>query len=279
MRLTSGAMAWLNQNRRRSYPMVRDDWRKVVSATSGLDCVVLDALVFDGDVNGSEELRVKHISVSADSTIVSMSYGGRNFNVVLEGGSDSGEGSFCNKVGVIPGNGTVAPSVSFSFSSHAYIHGILGEGEWDVDCPVLRSRVLGLSGGMGVDGIRSGGSYGVPEHDAETVATGDVVLEDGYRTSPIIYRGGVLVRVGKRYGLDPCHYGSDESMDADCRSPLFFFCGQNAVNSGNIVLKGGQGVGVAQGGTYKVRSGTCKGKNVPCIEIIAGKELIDLYGP
>ena len=31
------------------------------------------------------------------------------------------------------------------------------------------------------------------------------------------------------------------------RKPLFFFCGQNAINSGNVVLKGGYGISVSQG--------------------------------
>lgn len=107
------------------------------------------------------------------------------------------------------------------------------------------------------------------------------MLEDGYRTSPIVYGGRVFVRVGRRYGLDPCHYDFGDASARDCRRPLFFFCGQNAINNGNIVLRGGRGISVMQGGTYEVNDPKSKanGRSVPCIEIVAGRELLDICRP
>lgn len=110
-------------------------------------------------------------------------------------------------------------------------------------------------------------------HSSPSVAAGDVLLEDGYRTSPIIHRGKVLVRVGKKYGLDPCRYISEDYEYADCKDPLFFFCGQNGVNNGNVAISGGKGISVTQGRKYRYN-----GMDIPCVEIVAGKELMDIYG-
>lgn len=278
MTLTDRSMEWLNQNRYRSYPMRRDEWREKVSPVSGLDCVILDASVFDVSASGSgeESLYVDSITVSSSSTVVEMSYGGRPFSITLEGGELSGAGSFEVFRGVVPGSGSRSASISMVMSSHAYILDKAGEGSWEIKCRALKSRVVSMSDGFGVDGISTGGSKGVQGHEGESVASGDVVLEDGYRTSPIVMNGKVLVRVGKRFGLDPCKFDFGDSAGRDCRLPLFFFCGQNAINGGNIVLSGGNGVSVTQGRTYRVRSGTCSGKTIPCIEIVAGRELIDI---
>ena len=141
--------------------------------------------------------------------------------------------------------------------------------------------MVSLSDGFGIDGISVNGSSGVENHDVPAVVKGDVVLEDGYRTSPIVSGGKIFVRTGRRYGYDPCHYDFGDQGSVDCSKPLFFFCGQNAVNSGNIVLKGGKGVNVSQGRTYLVHdeNSKCNGKSIPCIEITAGPELMEMYKP
>lgn len=277
--MTSETMGWLNQNRYRSYPMCRDEWREKVSPGSGLDRVLLDALVFDGDSDGARDLAVTRISVSRSETRVSFKYGEEEFNVVLSGGEQSGEGSYERVHGSISCGGMRNATFSLAFSSHAYISDVLPDGEWELGCHVLPSRVLCMSDGFGVDCVSTNGSAGVEGREDASDASGDVVLEDGYRTSPVISNGRVLVRVGRRYGLDPCAYDFSDGGRADCRKPLFFFCGQNAVNGGNVVLKGGAGVNVAQGRGYAVRDGTCAGKVVPAIEIVADKRLLDIYKP
>lgn len=292
MTLTSRTMEWLNQNRMRSYPMRRDEWRERVSPESGLDCVILDALVFDSDASGDEELEIVYVDVSpggsSDSsgssgaggmTEVSMRYGGKAFSVFLSGGETSGPGSYDRRVISVDGNGTRRATATLVFSSHAYILDTVGEGHWDIGCRALRSRVVSLTDGFGVDGISVNGSSCVEEHSSASVVSGDVLLEDGFRTSPIIHRGRVYVRVGRRYGIDPCMHECAGEGASDCRSPLFFFCGQNAVNGGDIVLKGGRGVSVGQGREYTVRSGHLEGRSIPCVEIIAGSELLDIYRP
>lgn len=279
MTLTEKTMDWLNQNRYRSYPMARDEWREKVSSNSGLDCIILDSLVFNTDASGDEDLVLSSVSVSSDETKVYMNYGGVDFDFTLTGGSVGDEGSFETMKMVIPFGEARSASVSMVLSSHAYILDAVGEGKWDFGCKVLKSRVIGVSNGFGVDGILVGGSSCVEGHESESVASGDVVLEDGFRTSPIIHRGKVLVRVGKKFGHNPCHYECGDSYGADCASPLFFFCGQNAINGGNIVIKGGRGISVEQGRKYTVRSGTQAGKTIPCVEIIANSELLDIYKP
>ena len=265
---------WLYQNRRRSYPMDREPWRKVVSPESGLDCVLLDALVFDADAKGDEELVLKHIAVSPEGTLVGMRYGSTDFQLTMRGGSVSGEGSVEKVRLLVHGAGERAAFVSLALSSHEYIRSVLGVSSGserrDFDCRVMPTRVIRLQDGFGVDFFTVNGSYGV--EGGVAAPSGDIVLEDGYRTSPVVYNGKVVVRVGSRYGLNPCKYdfGYRVGLGDKCKEPLFYFCGQNGVNSGNVVLKGGKGIMVRQGGTYK-------GK--PCIEIVAGRELMDLYNP
>lgn len=280
MILTTRTMEWLNQNRRRAYPAVRDDWRACseVAANRDLDSVLLDALVLDADATGDEMLTIESVSVKAAKTVVGFKYGGRSFEIALSGGTESGEGSFVCKKGTVTGSGLVGASISLSFSSHAYLLRALGEGSWTLGCAILPTRVIRLTDGVGVEKVATNGSSGVTGHETAVDVTGEVVLEDGYRTSPIIAGGRVMVRVGKRYGHDPCRYDFGDAGSRDCREPLFFFCGQNAVNGGNVVLRGGRGVSVTQGRTYTVNSpkSKCDGKTIPCIEIVAGRELLDI---
>lgn len=288
MTLTSRSIEWLNQNRSRSYPMKRDEWRRVAYPDSGLDCVLLDALAFNADASGDETLEMLSVEVLDGRTAISMRYGKNSFVVELEGGETSGEGSFDVKRGSVRGEGTRGVSLSLVFSSHAYIKDVLGTGVWSLGCPVLESRVVNLTNGAGIDGLSVNGSSGVEDHDlsesesrAVGEASGDVVLEDGYQTSPIVRYGRVMVRVGKEYGRNPCNYDFGDKGSVDCRRPLFYFCGQNAVNSGNVVLKGGKGISVTQGREYMVNdeNSKCNGMSIPCVEIVAGRELLDICDP
>lgn len=277
--MTSETMGWLNQNRHRSYPFCRDEWRGKVSPDLGLDCVLLDALAFDSDSSEIRSLAVSRISVSPGETMVCFAYGGQEFSLALSGGEQSGEGSYERRHASISCGGSRNATFSFVFSSHAYIRGVLGEGEWELGCRILPSRVVCMADGFGVDSVSANGSKGVPGHGSAAEADGDVVLEDGYRTSPIVSNGRILVRVGRRYGLNPCRHDYGDEGARDCSKPLFFFCGQNAVNDGNIVLKGGAGITVTQGGSYAVRDGSCAGKTIPAIEIVADRPLLDIYTP
>lgn len=277
MTVEDRASEWLaSQNRHRSYPLVRSEWRRVASPESGLDCVVLDALLFD-QLSSGEELFLDSIKVERDVTTVSMSYGTSNFTVELtEGQNDS---SFETVRFVVPMNGRDV-SASMSFSCHRYILETVGEGFWKIGCRFLRSRVASMTGGLGVKKIATNGSAGVEGHETAADVTGEIVLEDGFRTSPVIWNGSVLVRVGRRYGQNPCKHDYGDSGGRDCKAPLLYFCGQNAINSGNIVLKGGVGVSVEQGREYLVRDegSRLRGRSIPCVEVIAGRELLGMAG-
>lgn len=281
MTLTTRSMEWLNQNRRRAYPMEQSEWRMNQSPESGLDAILLDALVVDSDAEGGESLTLESATVTERSTTVVMKYGSEEFSLSIEGGSASGEGSFRCFRGVVRGSGLSGASISLAFSSHAYLLEKIGTGSWSFGCRVLKSRVVLLSDGAGVERIETNGSLYVKDHDRKTDISGEVVLEDGYRTSPIAMNGRVFVRVGRRYGVDPCNYKEGNAGANDCSDPLFFFCGQNAVNSGNVTLRGGIGISVKDGGTYHVNDPASKanGKDVPCIEITAGRDLLDICAP
>lgn len=276
---SSVASEWLDSNRHRSYPMDTYGWRRVVSPESGLDCVILDAMVFDPSASGGDELVVSGISVSESSTRVSMEYCGIGFDVVLSESAESeGTGSFDVRAMHIDTPGGGKASAYFVFSRHSSIVDVVGLGEWKIGCRVIGSRVASLNDGVGVDGVRVSGSEGVDGHAEEAVASGSVVLEDGFRTSPVVRDGKVVVRVGTRFGLDPCKFDLDVGGSNDCRRPLMFFCGQNATNSGNVDLKGGPGISVLSGGTYTINdvSSKCDGKTVPCVEIVAGNKLLEM---
>ena len=283
--MTTEIIGWLNQNRYRSYPLSRDTWREKVSPESGLDRVLLDALVFDCGSHDVKKLVLNRITMSDSDAKVYFSYGDQDFDVVLDGSSAAGSnvdyGSYERVRLSMAGHGRNA-MISLVFSSHSHLVKFLPVGDWDIGCPVMQSRVINLSDGYGVDRMAVKGSHNVDGHDLASDVDGEVVLEDGYRTSPIIHNGRILVRVGKGYGYNPCNYDYGEEGSRDCRKPLFFFCGQNAVNSGNIVLKGGVGITVQQGRNYTVRDdedSPCRGKNIPSVEIIAGRQLQDMYRP
>ena len=279
MTLTSKTMEWLNQNRRRSYPMIREEWRKKVSPESGMDSVLLDALAFNNDAAGDEKLELESVEVTSSAVRVLMRYSGSTFPVEFSGGATSGEDSYRMMRITVPGSGMRDAVISLSFSSHAYILDAMGEGKWEIGCRVLQSRVISLPDGFGVDGIAVKGSACVEGHENPAIASGDVVLEDGFRTSPIIHGGKVLVRVGKKFGLNPCHYKCGGVGEVDCDSPMFFFCGQNAVNGANVAITGGKGISVEQGRLYTVKTGPRAGRKIPCIEITANSELMDIYRP
>lgn len=362
MTLTTKTMEWLNQNRYRSYPLNRDDWRMITQsrALPVLDCVILDALVFDPDSNIEATLSLERIKVEKSKTNIVMKYAGEEFSIDLYGmltGDDfekikslffsqideqmaagssmetagkkllssilnpktesdtliqssyinilgeemfnavKSNGVFENTLkntvrlknniddmsfepiyGMVKGQGRINASISLIFSSHQYILSNVGEGEWIIGCPILKSRTICLSNGFGVSGIMTNGSDGVVEHSSNKVVTGDVILEDGFRTSPIIKNGKVLVRVGTKYGYDPCKYKFEKWSPLDCRNPLFYFCGQNAINGGDISILGGNGISITQGRTYTVEDedSKCNGMTIPCIEIVATKELSDI---
>ena len=281
MTITANTMEWLNQNRNRAYPFVREEWRSldIVHEYPWLDCVLLDALVFDADARGDEDLVLERIEVSGDTTNVCFKYGDTTFSELVTGGDDDGENSIIFKNRIIEGHGCVGVSVSLAFSSHSHMR-MVGcvDGSFNVGCRIMPTRVVRMSDGEGVRYLHTNGSKKVDGHDAASDITGEVILEDGFRTSPVIAYGKIQVRVGKRYGYDPCHYDFGDEYKRDCRKPLLFFCGQNAINSGNIVIKGGAGVSVRQGGTYTVEdeNSKCNGMTIPCIEIIAGKEIMEI---
>ena len=260
--------------------MIRDEWREKVSPESGLDSVILDALVFNNDASGDEDLELVSVEVLPSKAMVTMRYSGSEFVIGdIEGGSTSGESSYDRRLMSLRGSGMRDATISIVMSSHAYMLDVLGTGRWDLNCRILKSRIISLSDGFGVDYIRTNGSACVEGHDSPSDAKGDVVLEDGFRTSPIIHNGRVQVRVGKKYGIDPCHYSCGGSGAADCETPLFFFCGQNAINRGDVYIKGGDGITVKQGRNYTVRSGARAGRSIPCIEIVAGTALMENYRP
>ena len=280
MTLNTRSMDWLNQNRHRAYPMERDPWRSAVGPESSLDCVLLDAVVFDA-TDGAEgrRLETRRYDVRGDRTEIHFVYGGAPFAVTLHGGEPSGRGSFesCRTSIEVDDSGVPA-CISLVFSSHAYILENVGERTVAVSAPVLSTRIVRIPHGRGVDGVVTGGSSKV---QGGGTVSGDVVLEDGYRTMPIVRNGQVFVRVGVGYGYDPCLYEKADESPSQCDELMFFFCGQNATGNkaGNVVIKGGRGVAVTQGGEYRVRTGTAAGATVPCIEIAATTELLNIYRP
>ena len=270
--MNSRYMDWLNQNRHRAYPFVQEEWRKYADPESGLDCILLDALVVNAGIDPEpRKLYIKSVVSLPAKTIITINYAGDTTVVEISGGSVDGPESFETLRGSwshTGGMGCAVP-ITLVFSSHEYIYSNLGSINRTFPgngMPLMPSRYVNLTEGHGVSGIQVNGSATV---HGGGVISGDVVLEDGYRTSPVVQDGRVLVRTGARYGIDPCHYPVD-TRDDDCSRLLLFFCGQNAINSGNVNINGGRGITVEQGRKYN---------GIPCIEIKTSKELLELYSP
>ena len=282
MTITDNTMEWLNQNRYRAYPMRFEEWREKASPESGLDAVLLDVQLFDNRAAGLGDLRLISVDITHERTQVAMEYANSTINLpALTGGEVSGPGSYISLRASIAS--PTAPdckiSLSLVLSSHAYLLDRIGVGHWDIGCRALPSRVVSMTDGAGVDGIITNGSLGVSGHEEAAAVSGAVVLEDGYRTSPIIRNGRVVVRVGARQGKNPCHYKRQSGEAIDCREPLMFFCGQNAINSGDVQIRGGKGINIEQGRLYTIKTGALAGRTIPCVEIVAGDELLDTYQP
>lgn len=291
--MTDKILDWLNHNRHRAYPLVNDDG--LVSGGGRIpDCVILDCLVMDTRPGKeSAKLVFTKIQVSSPSTVVSFEYDGNEYSITLEEGvhdplSDNTSTVRFNAAG----SGMLY--MKFVFSSHDYILENVGTGTWSFRGTALSSKVVAVAA-SGVMGLEAGGSAHVDGRSAPGVATGAVRLEDGYRTQPVIQNGKVVVKVGTPYGLDPCHYREDDQEYVDarrnttsCGDLMFFFCGQNAVDTGDVELEGGPGVTVRQGGSYTAKEdirdtygnvGIAAGEAVPCIEVVADSSLLGIYRP
>ena len=300
MAFTKRTADWYDENRYRSYPFRNDEGLVIktdnpetwtgVELTRAPNCVLLGATVVDTRTEASEDsdciLKCSRYVVSEESTSVFFSYSGKNFSFSLVGGEMSGDEAFQTISGELRDEAWSRPvKISLTFSSHAFILSRVPLGTYKFSGTVLPSRVIILPTGSGVDGIVTNGSAKV---QGGGVATGTVVLEDGFRTSPVVHNGNVRVRIGPAYGKDPCHYDSGSPGNDPCDEFMFFFCGQNAVNSGNIVMRGGSGVSVTQGRMYVVKKeipdgnggvAASVGEAIPCIEISATTPLMNLYLP
>lgn len=293
--MTEKILDWLNHNRFRAYPLVNDK-RLLCGGERIPDCVILDCLVMDTR-HGKEDARLvfTHISVGDGETVVSFTYDGMPYSCTLEAGQGVSDDNIVT-VGaeVVGSSAEELLYIKLVFSSHDYILEHAGKGEWSFSGEALRSKVVSVAA-SGVMGLKTGGSSHVEGYEQAGTATGVVHLVDGYRTQPVIQNGSVVVKVGTRYGEDPCHYREDdpEYLDelrnkTDCGELMFFFCGQNAVDSGDVAISGGPGVVVKHGGQYEATRdvvdtygnvGLAAGERIPCIEVIADKGLLRLYRP
>lgn len=281
--MTHKTIDWLNANRFRAYPLVEGPGL-VAGGRIVPSCVLLDCLVFDTrPIDHVPEMEFTGFDVEEGRTVVSFSYDGMEAEYSISGDYPSGF------VSVKSSGAGGAPNQAFDiklvFSEHKYILDHVGIGSWRFRGRVMPSNVVSVRA-SGVSGLSVGGSSHV---GPSGTARGIVVLEDGFRTMPTVRNGNVVVRVGRKYGLDPCSYDGRKSVpDAKCDDHLLFFCGQNAVDSGNVVLRGGPGVSVSQGRKYTSpvdipdsygNVGIRAGESVPCIEISATSALLGIYSP
>ena len=296
--MTEKILDWLNHNRFRAYPFVND--AGLVSGGVRIpDCVLLDCVVMDTRHGiSSPELVFKEIDVTNERTRVAFEYNGTAYSHTLTGGggsSDLGESSIVRVDGTsIGGLASEMLFVKLVFSSHDYILENAGTGHWNFTGRVLPSKVMAVTA-SGVEGLHVNGSAHVQGFEGHGVARGDVTLVDGFRTQPAIQNGKILVKVGTNYGEDPCHYRENDAYyvgqtheQTSCDDLMFFFCGQNAIDTGDVVFEGGPGITVKQGGTYAARYaiintygevGIEAGERVPCIEVVATPGLLKLYRP
>lgn len=267
--MTEKTLDWLNQNRYRAYPLMNDS-RLICNGVRLPDCILLDCKVMDTRPrrdNAVPSLFLTKVVITSDHTDMTLEYDGEEYLVKIEGNGD---------VERLIGS-TEYVYTSVTTSSHARILETCGEGTWSLRAEVLRSKVVCVDA-SGVSSIKANGNGEIIEGSA----TGVIRLVDGYRTQPVVQNGKVVVKVGNQYGLNPCRMPGWKTYDTTgCDNLMLFFCGQNAINSGNVVLQGGAGVVVHQG-TYIVKNaiGELKaGDTIPCIDVTTTSELLKIYRP
>ena len=290
--MTEKVLDWLNHNRFRAYPFVNDDGL-LCNGTRVPDCILLDCMMIDMSYDTPvSDLVFTEFEVDDNSITVSYSYGGvKTVKKITGDESKYAKDAITSRINVVdsayPGGSLRTSELSLTLSTPEYIIGKVGKGKWSFNGRIIPTKVVKVPTAC-VTGIRTNGSAFVEGFDKPGIAKGDVHLVDGFRTQPVITNGKVLVKVGTSYGYDPCHYkGRQEHKTTACSDLLMFFCGQNAVNSGNVVLSGGPGVDVTTG-VYTAKAdipdskgsvGISAGEVVPCIELIASPELKRLWKP
>lgn len=285
--MTEKTLDWLNANRFRAYPFVNDegilsDGRRIP------DCLLLDCLVMDTRAGIEPQALVfTGLDITTENATVTLTYGSRRFSYTFSGGEKDGEGSFF--VVRAPSN-TPTPTLHFRLvlSSYAYLLEHIGTGSWRFNGRVLPTKVVS-SAASGVSSLVVHGSEGSEDKGESGTLKGEITLKDGYRTMPTIRNGKIVVRVGTRYGEDPCkHDWGEQPASEECAKHLLFFCGQTGNNDGDVALKGGPGISVTQGRSYVAKQdiedtygniGVHAGESIPCIEVSATAELLRIYTP
>lgn len=285
--MTTKVLDWLNNNRHIAYPFVNDAGL-VVSGSRIPDCILLDCLVVDTrfDVPPSDMV-FTGFEVTDKYTEVTFTYSDKTYtHRIPDSDSDSTISKYLGRVDDHVNGGML--EITLTLSSHRYIIDNVGKGVWKFFGQILPSKIIRVPA-SGVNGISTKGSYKVEGFELPGIARGDVHLVDGFRTQPVVHDGKVLVKVGTGFGYDPCHYkGRYDVKRTSCDELLLFFCGQNAITSGDISLEGGPGINVEQGRTYTAKEdildshgniGIRKGEEIPCVEIIATSSLKRLWKP
>lgn len=289
--MTKKTLDWLNSNKYRAYPLVNDGGL-LCGGVRAPDYVLLDCTVFDTNPDDSPDVRMKvtRYEVTDSFVAVTANYGGTTYNIVVPATATetSADGE---EPGVVKVDATETDAsggeyrrVTFFLSTHAQVLESVGRGVWEFDGTVLPCKVARVN----ASGVMRLASNGCSGESGKSYAVGDVKLVDGYRTQPCVQNGRVVVKVGGRYGVDPCHYKWPDAVEeTDCSNLMFFFCGQNAINSGDVAITGGPGVNVSRG-EYEAKQdiedtygnvGIEKGEKVPCIEFVATPDLINIYRP
>lgn len=274
--MTQKTLDWLNQNRFRAFPLVNDEGLVAdgirIPVGFILDCQVMDMRQIDR----IPKLVFTGLVITDGNYTVSFEYDGTTGSCTVE----DGEFGYVRKNALLL-DGQVHST--FVFSSHKWLLEHVGTGTWSFTGQVFPTRIVTVRG-SGVSGIQTNGSHNV---QSGGIATGDVHLTDGYRTQPVVDGGRVLVKVGTKYGLDPCHLPSDGIQQTPCDDLLLYFCGQDARATGNVIIGGGSGVDV-RNGIYEAKCdipdsegnvGIAAGEKVPCVEICATRELLNIYRP
>ena len=290
--MTEKTLDWLNLNRFRAYPFVNDEGL-VCNGARIPDCVLLDCIVVDTRaLENIPEMIFTGYSITDDYTRVFFSYNGEAYSYDISSSAGDSETSIVKVEGTgLQNANNEYLYIKLVLSSHNYILQKAGKGQWTFKGKILPTKIIS-STVSGVSGISVNGSANVSGFENSGTASGNVHLVDGFRTQPVVQNGKVLVKVGEHYGEDPCHYNEDTESDSNdgaiCDDLLLFFCGQNAVNSSNVVLQGGPGISIKQGGSYTAKSdivdtygevGVRRGEKIPCIEVVASSELMRIYRP
>lgn len=219
---------WLNRNAYRAYPFEENTNFLCTNGKFLPKSLILDfrCCIFD---ENCVEMAISEVNVLKNGEI--------SLKIQLNGSNDDNSIILTTKDGI-----AVKNDENMSFRAicckKERLNGFFGDFILKKPARILKSRILSIPYGIGVDTLSAGG----------VESTGIVNVGDGHNTSLDIRSNNLVLTVKKGLGKG-AKCGDDLDGPSECPT-LYYINGQKADSNGNIQIKGGDGITVTSG-TYK----------------------------